>query len=297
MFRVVILGAGDIGSAVHDLVKRHASVEMWDSAKGKVPNQQPLKHIIPQADIVFLCLPSWCTRQALRSLLPHLSSRTVVVSLAKGIEVKTRLTVDGMMAGVLSKEQPTALLLGPMLATEIRAGLKASAVVASRQRAAAKKVMDLFAPTDLRLRYSSDVRGAALASVLKNVYALSLGIVEGLEWGGNRKGWIAAQAIKEMGEMISTLDGGWQTAFSDAGVPDFIATGFSRYSKNRTVGEMLVSGKPLPYRSEGLVSLPPLLKILGAKQKRFLLLQRIVAVIIKRKNASTEFEALFRSAS
>lgn len=292
---VVILGAGDIGSAVCHLLKKTARVECWDKLPGKVPHQKSLETILPTADVVFLCLQSWVTRAALKECHMYLRPPTVVVSLAKGLEAKTHMTVDAVLRDVLPTRQPTALLLGPMLAEEIRSGLKASAIVASTNREAVRHIVALFQSTDLQIRTSTDVRGAAYASVLKNIYALSLGIVDGLHWGSNRKGWIAAHAIKEMETLIAILDGARETIFSDPGVPDFIATGFSTYSKNRHVGEALASGKPLTFKSEGLVSLPSLLSILGKNRRHFLLLQAVASVILKRKNAKTTFETLYQN--
>lgn len=292
--RIVILGAGDIGTAIRHLVGSSHHVDLWDAEPHKVPRQKSLDDILPKADVVFLCLQSWFTRAALESCLPHLSKRTVVVSLAKGLEAKTCLTVDAIMEEALLPHQPIALLLGPMLAEEIRNGLKGSAIIASKNPEAMRRITALFRSSDLQTRSTKDVRGCAYASVLKNVYALSLGIVDGLHWGGNRKGWIAAQAIKEMEQLGAMLDGSWETIFSDPGVPDFIATGFSSYSKNRHVGEALASGKPLTFKSEGLVSLPSLLSILGAKQKRFPLLQHVAEVILKRKNAKVAFERFYQ---
>jgi glycerol-3-phosphate dehydrogenase (NAD(P)+) len=298
-YRVVIIGAGEIGSAIASLVKPSgAKIEEWDKDLSKVPKQRPLADIVPRADAVFLCIPSWHLRDGIAEIRPFLKKKTLVISLSKGIELGTKLTVDGLLASTLPRQQPFALISGPMLAEELVEGLPTGAVVATKRAADFKHVSALFKKSLLRLTWTTDLRGTAFAGVLKNAYALTLGIADAIPLGSNAKGWLVERAMKEMVGILRILNpkgDALAAATGPAGLGDLIATGFSPYSSNFTVGRELVAGKGITKMSEGFISLPSLLGLLGQKAQKFPLLQTVARIVIEKKNARTAFRAFVRT--
>ena len=81
-----------------------------------------------------------------------------------------------------------------------------------------------------------NVIGVSLFGIFKNVYALSLGCSDGLEMGSNFRSCMALQAIKEMKALVKEYGGREETAFTCAGIADFLATGFSPHSRNYSYG-------------------------------------------------------------
>jgi glycerol-3-phosphate dehydrogenase (NAD(P)+) len=75
--------------------------------------------------------------------------------------------------------------------------------------------------------------------VLKNVYAIAVGIISGLEFGDNAIGMVAMTGIREMIKILTAHVGQTETFFGPAGVGDFCATAFSQQSRNRTLGMLL----------------------------------------------------------
>lgn len=293
--RVLCIGAGEIGRAVsHLLSQRGINADLWDADPARVPGERPLTVSLPEADIVFLCVPSWVLRDVIKNLrATGLRREAVIVALSKGLEQKTLLGVDEVLAAALPRGQRFALLAGPMLAEEIVQDLQAAAVVASRDKSARETVKSLFRGTGLRVETSADVHGVALSSVIKNVFAVTLGIADGLGWGGNRKGWLAARAIAEMEEVLGALHAQPRTVRTAAGWADLISTGFSRYSRNHQVGDDIVHTGTITVKSEGVVALPSLLKKLGpARAKRFPLL-RALAAVMRHRPPQVIFERYF----
>jgi glycerol-3-phosphate dehydrogenase (NAD(P)+) len=293
---LTFIGAGEIGTAVSGLVKMPGIViERWDANPAKVPHQKPLAKIVPGADFLFLCVPSWHMRSAITSVAPLLKKKTIVVSLAKGIELKSKKTMDKLLAETLPHGQRFCLFSGPMLAEELDLGLMGAAVVASKMKDVYPAVAKLFAKTKLHLEYSLDVHGVALCGVMKNVYAMAIGIVQALELGGNAKGWFMQQIVTEMVGIEDVLNGSRRpvcshvTVLGPAGLGDLVCTGFSKYSSNNRVGRELVAAKKITAMSEGFSSLPALLGLLGSKAKRFPLLMTIKRVVVGKKDAKKEF--------
>ncbi len=254
---VAILGAGRLGQALAKVLsgKRSVSCRLWDSDTTKVPGQAPLSETIAGSSFVFFCVPSWAMREALQSALPAFEQGARAVVFAKGIEDRTLLTMDALCDAVLSAPVSRALVSGPMLAEELGQELFGRGVVASRDRRIFSELRKLFRGTKLSLEYSRDERGVALAGLLKNVYVLALGIADGLRLGSNAKGMLATQAFRETSGLIAKLGGRRITAFSSAGIGDFIATGFSPHSRNRGSGERLALTGERDPSSEGLHSL------------------------------------------
>lgn len=293
---IVIIGAGEIGNAVDFLLREiGCDVQKWDADPSKVPGQKQLETIIPKAQVVFLCVPSWVLRSALNSIKPFLKPRAVVVFLSKGMEQDGKTVPE--LAEEMIQSQPFVLLSGPMLAEEIMKGFGGVAVAASQSARARRIASELFDGSALRVEMSSDVKGIAFAAVLKNIYSVGLGIAEGLGWGANKRGWLAQLAVLEMMKILPLLGGKARSVFSPAGVADFVATGFSQYSSNREVGDELVRTGMSSKKSEGLVSLSPLSARLGARAADAPFLSLLRRALEQHENIASAFNAFFSQKS
>lgn len=288
-----MIGAGKIGSALGKVLDLGGfRVDFWDALPGKVKRQKPLDAIVPGASAVFLCLPSWCLRDAGASVAPHLARGAAVISVSKGLEKGTMLASDGILRQVLPPHTPFVYLGGPLLADELLKGQPGIGVAASADPSALRLMKRLFAGTRLRIETSDDVPGVVWSAILKNVYAIGLGMTEGLGWGANARGWFVAMAVEEAGGILEDLGGRRETFHGVAGVGDMVATGFSPHSKNRTLGEHWARTGKAPHESEGQVSLPQLLGTLGRRAKKYPVLMVIKEALIDRKKAKTVFGKL-----
>lgn len=281
--RVVIIGAGEIGLSLGRILKTKGyHLSFWDKnpkvleSLGSEPKGLP--EIVPEADELFLCVPSWALREALLFVSPYLSKQTVVVAVSKGIEPASLKTADELALSILPKKQPFCLLSGMMVAEELREGYFGAGVIATKSDKAEKEVSDLFAETTLLTESSDDLHGVALCGVLKNIYALLLGLSYGLGLGDNARGLLAVGAVAEMKKILSLLGGRQETAIGPAGLGDLISTGLSSYSKNHEAGLALARGAT-GFESEGLASLTSLTLLLGEKYKKLPLLSALVLVV------------------
>jgi len=293
---VLIIGGGEIGQAIKVVLEpAPVSKAVWDKDVERCSIQTPPGELAASSDAVFLCVPSWATREAIAGITKNLRKETIVVSLAKGIEEKSLQTMDAVLEETLPKTQPFGILAGPMIAEELAKGMQGIGVFGSKNRDAFEALKLLFEKTNVRLEYSEDMRGAALCGALKNIYAISLGIADGMGWEGNAKGWLASQALSEMADIVPMLGGNRETVFSNACLGDFIATSFSPYSRNREAGENLVRTGVCCLESEGVKAVPSLVSLLGSRIRNFPLLESLKAVMMDQKPSRKVFENLFAS--
>lgn len=265
--KIVIMGAGELGRAIGLLLREKNNEPIfWDADTTKVPGQKSLQEIIPAADAIFFCVPSWVMAKAIASVQPFLKADCLLVSFAKGIEEASQKTMSELFS-VAIPAHPFAVISGPMLAEEISSGKPAAAVIASTDSKVQEQLRDLFASPRFRAEVSNDPFSVSLAGVLKNIYAVSLGIADGLQLSGNEKGWLASRAISEMLDIGIELGADGKIIVGTAGVGDFMATGYSPYSRNREVGDEIVKTGICKLPGEGLASLPALVKRLDKKGK------------------------------
>ncbi len=262
-------------------VLRHkvdVEVALWDKDTRKLSVEISLREAIKGKDTVLLCVPSFATREVVKEISEDVQTGAIVIAFAKGME-DDGSTMDQVLKQELEGKAKWGVMGGPMLAEELATKRRGIGVIASPSPEVCATVSDLFMGTDLLLECSNDVYGVALASTLKNVYAILLGLADGLRWGTNRKGWLLAAATREMADILESLGCQRETAYGSAGLADLATTGFSHFSTNRDMGQRLALGD-INVKSEGVHSLKPLVHLLNGNQYPFLdVLQDILAKV------------------
>ena len=281
---VLIIGYGEIGQAISRILgSKGVEISSWDKDPKRNTSQKELAELLPTASIIFLCIPSFALKEILDNLKNNIQPGSSIIVLTKGINKETGLTVDLLIEKILGPNQSFGLLAGPMIAEELMAGKNGYCVISSTDKKLQSEVMELFEETILIVSESSDVHGTAVASVLKNIYSIALGIVDGLGLGSDVSGKITEQALKEMAEIITNLGGQEKTAYNLAGLGDLVATGFSQDSANHKAGcELAITGKIKSF-AEGVDSLPSLINILKEKTQNYPLLNSIKSAVINGK--------------
>lgn len=292
--KIAFVGAGEIGTAIFDLIKHRKDFEItrWDADETKVPGQDSLENTVHGAGIVFLCVPSKYVRLAASSFNGFLNDAAIVVSISKGIELVSKKTMDAVLQEVLPEGQKFALLSGPMLGEELSDGLIGAAVIASESEEARSILTDTFNDSRLKTTEADSTYGVALTGVFKNVYAIAFGAFESLAYGTNAKGWLFSQAIEEMHGMIELLGGEGDAAYGMSGIGDLIATGFSAYSSNYTLGYELAREAGRDLESEGKISMPSIVEMLGDDFEKFKIAHAVKRVVLDGEDAKDVFDDL-----
>lgn len=206
-----------------------------------------LKEAIGGKNLLALPLPSHTMREVSRKVAGLLDGEPIILSLSKGLEVKSLKR----MSEVITEELPEkchrniAVLSGPSHAEEVARQLPTTITVASDNEAVAEKVQGIFMNDYFRVYTHDDVVGVELAGSLKNVIALAAGICDGLGFGDNTKGAILARGLAEIARLGVKLGADYRTFSGLAGMGDLVTTAMSRYSRNRHLGEEIGRGKSL----------------------------------------------------
>lgn len=202
---------------------------------------------IHNSDIIVTAVPSQHLRSVLKQI-SHLSfKQSVIVNLAKGIEVGTLQTMSEVIAELLPDHPPsmTAMLSGPSFAEEVSRKIPTAVVAASSSPETAKLVQQVFKTSYFRVYTSDDVRGVEFGGALKNVIAVGAGLCDGAGYGDNTKAAIMTRGIVEIARLGTALGANPKTFSGLSGIGDLIATCMSKHSRNRRVGEEVGKGRKL----------------------------------------------------
>lgn len=264
--RIGLLGGGSWGTAIASLAARHNKTIMWARNPDTVkeinekrinskylpgfklhPALKATNHIseaIDQADVVVMGVPSQNFRHVLEEAKPHIRPWVPIISLAKGLEIGTKMRMTEIIETVMPGH-PAGALTGPNLAREIMAGQAAASVIAMVDDSIANELQKVFRTGLFRIYTNTDVIGCELGGALKNVIAIAAGMGDGAGAGDNTRAAVITRGLAEL-TRLGTAMGGRPSTFSGlAGMGDLVATCSSPLSRNRTVGFKLGQGQDL----------------------------------------------------
>ena len=193
---------------------------------------------------VVLATPSFAVRTTARAAAPLLDPGAVLVSVSKGIEKDTSLTLTETIEQEVGDAHPIVALSGPSHAEEVGRHIPTVVVTASKDRSAAEQVQDLFMNERFRVYATDDVVGVELGAALKNVIALCAGISDGMGYGDNTKAALMTRGLTEIARLGVAMGGRRETFAGLSGVGDLIVTCTSMHSRNRRCGILIGKGMP-----------------------------------------------------
>ncbi len=204
-----------------------------------------LSRVWQEAAMVFVALPSVFIERTLapgRSLVP---ASTIIVNMAKGIQPDTGLT-SFQVLGRLFPQNRLVMLSGPSIASEFARGLPTVVVIASANMSDLVPVASVLDNRYFRTRFSPDTTGVELGGILKNIYAIGLGLFDGAEVRSvNFRAAYLTLALEEITRLGVAMGALAETFSYLAGLGDLMATSLSEHSHNRYLGEQLARGRAL----------------------------------------------------
>ncbi|MDH3310842.1 MAG: hypothetical protein OEN49_04745 [Gammaproteobacteria bacterium] len=248
--KILILGHGEIGRAMEYLLQSHHTLTIWERHPKSTPPID-LESASSRQDVIFFCLPASPHFGLATRLRKHLRQDCLCVSVAKGLDDQGR-TAAQALAQALGPQALIAVLYGPMISEEIRAGCVAFAQAGTAQTGTYARLLELFAGAPLYLEHTTDIEGISWAAVLKNVYAILFGVADELGLGDNMRGYLAAETMAEMERIVTGLGGSAGVVQRLAGLGDLITTVTSKGSHHHELGRRLVRGEFGSLQGEGV---------------------------------------------
>lgn len=292
---ILILGHGEMGHAMEYLLKDRHTFAIWEKFPQSGHPYATLEQSTPLADIVLFCLPVNPHREVTQRIAPLLKKNCLCISIAKGLDESGK-TAAQIFAENLPAHQPYALLYGPMISEEIRAGRYAFAQLGCRNLAAFHAMQACFNHTRLYIEHTVDITGISWAVILKNVYAMAFGMADELKLGDNVRGYLATAALQELNQIVQIMGGQAGSPYHLAGLGDLITTATSESSHHHELGRKLAREEMEDISGEG----PHTLKMIKQHQllntQNYRLFQLIGEIVQNPHNIRSKFDDYFKQA-
>lgn len=317
---IAVLGAGNAGTAFAMLVSGHKrpvrvycieqDVELEINEKGlnskylhgaKLPKNikafSDISAVLKDAEIVIVAVPHAVIIGVMELAAPYIPEDAVLGVITKGLESKTGVPIALSACSILSPtiRNRMCMISGPAIAKDIAAKQPSAIMLGGKDAKASKKLAGFLQSSFVKILCSNDIKGIAYAMALKNVYAIALGMCDGLKYSMNTKAMIMTYALREMEDVLHALGAKKETAVSLAGLGDLIVTGMSPHGRNRLYGERLVGSKTSEPSALGMLTVEGretarvAERLLRARKIKAALVQTVAACL----NAKKEFERPF----
>ena len=260
--RIALIGAGTIGTALgNSMAEAGRENILVHSVESQVVDEINQQHVnskyfptlqlhpnlyatmdnsaLERCSVIFLAIPSVIMIDYLKKIRTNLPPDAVLVNLAKGFGFGSQTILECL------KEvfpNPVCTMKGPSFAREIIYRLPTGFTLGFENPLHIGTFRDIFAGTNIHLDYSDDIRGVEILSILKNIYAVVLGIVDAQFNSPNLRFLILTKAFREMRKVLVTFGGNPGTLFNYCGYGDFTLTALNDLSRNRTLGLLIGKG-------------------------------------------------------
>ena len=268
--KISVLGAGGWGTTLAILLHYNGhNVTLWDFKKShakelnkkrinsnylpgiKIPKELTISSDIDESsedkNLIVLAVPSQYLRNVVNQINFHAIEDSILVSVSKGIEKNTLMTMSHMLKDVFPNldENQIAVISGPSHAEEVSKRVPTAVVAASVNIETSKSIQAAFMTSYFRVYASTDILGVELGGAFKNIIAIGAGIIDGAGFGDNTKAAIMTRGVTEISRLGLAMGARPETFAGLSGMGDLIVTCMSRHSRNRYVGEQIGKGKKL----------------------------------------------------
>ena len=299
--KIAVLGAGAWGTAIAKAAAARHEVMLWarePAQAAAMASERRNARYLPEVDLpaalqitadegramahgahglTVLATPM----AALRERLTALPDAQPVLWLSKGFESGSGAlghevaheVAHGVARGAArgAAGQPRAaaacgVLSGPSFAIEVARGQPSALVAASADAGLAAAAVQALHGEALRVYSSSDIVGVEVGGAVKNVLAIAVGALDGMQLGLNARAALITRGLAEMTRLGVALGAQPATFMGLSGLGDLVLTATGDLSRNRRVGLLLARGLTLPealaqlgHVAEGVPSAPVVL--------------------------------------
>ena len=193
------------------------------------------------ADALFLALPSGVIRDFVEENMGVFLSAKLVVNLSKGFISDSNETIADYLIRKIHNVT-IASVKGPTFAGDMLLSPSSGLTLAATNETALRALETMLVDSGFCVDQATSLREIEYLSILKNVYAIALGIVEAKFNNPNLRAVVFTRCLAEMKEVASQCCGHEANIFLYCGVGDLLLTGLNDQSRNRTFGLMLGKG-------------------------------------------------------
>lgn len=310
--KVAIIGTGAYGMALASIFyDNKCSIKMWTNSEeernlllkeGKsdkvdfvIPKDivisTDMKEVVDKANLIMIAIPAKFLDTTSKELKKYYNSKQVVCIASKGIEQHTcRFLYDVIRDNIRTSN--IAIISGGTFAVDIVYKVPIGLTLATKSNYAKNAVIKGMRNDYVKLRNTRDVIGTEICGAIKNVIAISAGILDGMGYPISTSSMFITESLHDIKDLIKALGGSKKTILSFAGFGDLLLTCTSVKSRNYTLGKIIGEGKSKEEIDkyiesttiEGLYTLMSIRKLIKNKKIKMPIIDLTYDIIINGKS-------------
>ncbi len=217
----------------------------FDTAKIHPSND--INEVVSNAKVIIMATPSAFLKDFLEPLTVSLEDKFVVSAIKGIIPGDYKTVVEYLHDRYDLTYKQIGIVSGASHAEEVGNEKLSFLTVVCTDPENSHVIGSKISTKYLKISYSQDLYGVEYAAILKNIYALALGIVTGLGYGDNFRAVMVAKCANEMTDFLHESYPAERNTLNPEYLGDLLVTCYSPYSRNRRLG--LLVGKGITVKS------------------------------------------------
>jgi glycerol-3-phosphate dehydrogenase (NAD(P)+) len=257
---VVVIGAGSFGTALAQVLANNNKIKIL-ARNEEIINSINTKHrninyfpnfeldtsiiatsdfsVIKEANFVILAVPSHAVLDTLEDIKLYLHGNMILINTAKGFATSGK----NILEELIHAHKKSVSILGPTFANNLLKGEYSGFTVASyNEHNEFDSIKNLFYGTNIVLDFSRNVKSIEMASILKNVFAIAMGLYDSIDDSINTKFLFFTQCFKEMTTILNSFGLSSEDFSKYAVFGDLLLTSLNDQSRNKTFGQLIGRG-------------------------------------------------------
>lgn len=259
--------------------------------------------VMEKSNIIVIAIPSAFLRDQVQQVNPEVMKEKVFFSAVKGIVPGETGTITQLLhAGYRIPLSQLGVVSGPCHSEEVAMEKQSFLTIGAYNTQYALILKELLATRNMIISVSNDVKGIEYASILKNIIAIASGISVGLGYGDNFQAVLIANAVEEMKLLLNTIEKNGRELSRSVYLGDVIVTAFSKFSRNRMLGNMLGKGYSLKASltemnmiAEGYYAAQSVKKITEKYNLKLPVMEMVYNVLYNNSNPNEQMQTLAKN--
>jgi glycerol-3-phosphate dehydrogenase (NAD(P)+) len=260
--KIGIIGTGVFGLAIASILHKNGhDITMWTAFEEekddlesnrvrsnlnnyRIPDSisftNDIESLCLNKDIIFIAVPAQFVSSTCNKAKPYITDQHICIA-SKGIEESSSMFLPDIVKNVFNTNK-IGVISGPSFAIDIINNVPIGLSLASYNPKTSDVIYKALENDLIKMFKTNDVIGTCLCGAVKNVLAISSGIISGLNYPISTQAMLITQALHDVEELIINLGGNPRTIVSFAGFGDIILTCTSEKSRNYSFGQMIGKG-------------------------------------------------------
>ena len=202
-----------------------------------------INETVSNADILFLVMPAAYLKPYLSSLTVSLKGKFVVSAIKGIIPDENQFVTDYLKKTYGLSGGQVCFISGPTHAEEVGHGKLTYMTLACSNVGMARVIGEKLKTPFIKVDYVRNMRYLEHSAVMKNIYAVMVGMAAGLGYGDNFISVLVSNCIKEMYFLLDPQSVKDLTKFKPSNFfGDLLVSCYSSHSRNRQLGMLIGRG-------------------------------------------------------